>query len=86
MNQTSPLARVRNPQGRVDVLLASILERSIQQAKHPALPAIYAQVKPLVESVLKQQLGPRTKRGRKIAADLFSLRATIEMIRKGRAA
>lgn len=77
-----PLAQVRNPQGRVDVLLAQLLERGLQGVKNPAIPALYQDVKPLVEQVLKQHLGPRTKRGRKIAAQLFELRDTVERIHK----
>ena len=86
---TSPLARVRNPQGRVDVLLAAILDRSVRAAKNPAVPALYEQAKPLVELLLKKHLGPRTRRGRKIAADLFALRDAVEHVqraRKGQAA
>ena len=88
-NAPSPLQRVRNPQGRVDVLLAAILDRSVKGAKNPAVPALYEQAKPLVELLLKKHLGPRTRRGRKIAADLFALRDAVEHVqraRKGQAA
>lgn len=79
-----PLAKVRKPQGRVDVLLAQLLERSLSQAKNPLVPTIYQEVKPLVELALKKHLGPRTKRGRKIAADLFSLKDAIETVQRAR--
>lgn len=81
-----PLAKVRNPQGRVDVLLAQLLERGLQTAKNPAVPQIYQEVKPLVEQLLKRHLGPRTTRGRKLAAQLFQLRDAVEAARRRQAA
>jgi len=78
----SPLARVRNPQGRVDVLLAQLLEKGFQQAKNPVLPALYQDIKPLVEQVLKNELGPRTRRGRKIAAHLFDLASAYQKVQQ----
>ena len=86
--EPSPLSpkRVKNPQGRVDVLLAQLLERGLQTVKNPAVPGIYQEVKPLVEQALKQHLGPRTKRGRKIAEQLFDLQAALLKVQKARGA
>jgi hypothetical protein len=52
------------------------------QVKNSAIPALYQDLKPIVETVLKQQLGPRTKRGRKIAAHLFDLQAAYEKVQQ----
>jgi hypothetical protein len=84
--ESSPLSpkRVRNPRGRVDVLVAHLLELGMKSAKDPALPALYQGVKPLVEKVLKAQVGPRTKRGRMIAANLFELQAAYERMQQQR--
>jgi hypothetical protein len=79
-----PLTKHRNPQGRVDVLLAQLLEVGLQSVTNPAIPAFYQDVKPLVERVLQAQVGPRTKRGRMIAANLFELQAAYARIQQQR--
>ena len=81
---TQPLAKVRNPQGRVDVLLAQVLERGLQQVKNPVVPVVYQHVKPLVEQLLKHHLGPRTRRGRKVKAELLALRSAFENVQRAR--
>ena len=74
----SPLARVRKPRGRVDLLIARLIGEAVKHAKNPILPRAYAEVQPLVETLLNQKLGPRTRRGKKLAKDLFALRSLMD--------
>ena len=70
----SPLARVRKPLGRVDLLIARLLNEATSHTTNPLIRSAYAEVKPFVESLLTKKLGPRTRRGRRLASDLFTLR------------
>lgn len=76
----SPLARVRKPAGRVDLLIARLIGEAVKHSKNPVLPRAYAEVQPLVETLLNQKLGPRTRRGKKLARDLFALRNLMDQI------
>lgn len=70
----------RNVEGRVDVLLSRLIETVVERAKNPTLPALYAGAKPGVELILKEKLGPRTKRGKQVSATLYELREAWERV------
>lgn len=78
----SPLAKVRNPEGRVDLLIARLIAETVRASKNPLVPAAYAEVQPLFETLLTQKLGPKTRRGRKLAKDLFTLRGALQNVRR----
>jgi hypothetical protein len=80
----SPLARVKKAEGRVDLLIARLIAEAVKHAKNPILPKAYAEVQPVVESLLNQKLGPRTRRGKKLAKDLFALRELMDQIERRR--
>lgn len=85
MATVSHLSRVKNPQGRVDLLLARILEQAVGASSNPVVPEVYKEVRPMIEQILTAQLGPRTKRGKKLASDLFTLRDAVENVRRSQA-
>jgi hypothetical protein len=76
----SPLAKIRKPEGRVDLLIARLIAEAVKHSKNPILPRAYAEVRPVVETLLNQKLGPRTRRGKKLAKDLFALRSLMDQI------
>jgi hypothetical protein len=76
----SPLAKVRKPEGRVDLLIARLIAEAVKHSTNPILPRAYAEVQPVVETLLNRKLGPQTRRGKKLAKDLFSLRALMDQI------
>lgn len=78
------MQRVRNPKGRVDVLLSRMIETAA--ARNETWNAIFVQVRPHLDTLLKNELGPRTRRGRKISSYLFDLKRALEQAQKGRAA
>lgn len=63
---TSRLERVRNPQGRADWLLAGVLDRVVSNASNPLAALVYQELRPHVERALTRELGPGSRRGRKI--------------------
>ena len=79
----SPLARAKNPAGRVDLLLARIFERAAQNDSRTR--AMYAQIQPHVEALLKVHLGPKTKRGKELSQKLITLKQAIEQSRRNAA-
>ena len=80
----SPLARVKKTEGRVDLLIARLLEEATAHARNPLVAKAYSEVKPFVETLLTKKLGPRTKRGKKLASDLFTLRDLLQQVQEQR--
>lgn len=62
----TPLQRVKDPTGRIDWLLASLLDRVIEKKRDPVLSRVYSQLKAPVEQLLRAKLGPRNKEMRKL--------------------
>jgi hypothetical protein len=62
----TPLQRVKNPTGRLDWLAAKLIERAVQNRKNPVLSAVYAELQPGVETLLRAHLGPRNRKLREV--------------------
>jgi hypothetical protein len=78
----SKLATTRKLEGRVDVLALRLIEAALKRSKHSELPVLYAGAKPAIEALLRQHVGPRTKRGRQIADNLFAIREAWERMQQ----
>lgn len=77
----SPLAKVKDPQGRVDLLFARLFQEGVNASKNPTVASAYAQLKPAFEEALYRKVGPRTRLGRKMARDLFAVKDALERLR-----
>lgn len=62
----TPLQRVKDPTGRIDWLMASLISRVIEERRDPVLSRVYSQLKTPVEQLLRAKLGPRNKEMRKV--------------------
>lgn len=62
----TPLQRVKDPTGRIDWLVGSLLNRVIEERRDPVLMRVYSQLKTPVEQLLRAKLGPRNKEMRKV--------------------
>lgn len=58
----SPLDGVGITEGRMDVLAGRALQRMAHKCGDPALSASYEAVRPIVDTVLSQTIGPRRVR------------------------
>lgn len=67
-NNTQSRRRVSNPQGRMDILFARIVDRLVES--HPAVTtlhkALYYSFKDDLQSILTSNIGPRTNAGRTV--------------------
>ncbi len=70
--------KARKVEGRVDVLLSRLLDAAVSQSKDPTMKLLHAGAKPGVDLLLKEKVGPRTKRGKQISATLYELREAWE--------
>jgi hypothetical protein len=73
MNSAAPsrqvktrMRRVKDPTGRVDLLIARLLAEAVRQTRNPVLAAIHKEVAPHLEKFLKAKLGPRNRHVRKL--------------------
>ncbi len=74
----------RNPKGRVDVLLSRLIEEAVGQSSDPTLKMLHAGAKPGLDLLFKENLGPRTKRGREIAAHVTEAQAAVQRMQDAR--
>lgn len=70
--------KVRNPQGRVDVLLSRLMDEAVAQSGNPTLQLLHAGAKPGLDLLIKENLGPRTKRGREIASHVREAQSAMQ--------
>jgi len=64
--------KVKNPQGRVDWLACSLLERAMEKNADPVLGVLYQQFKTPLEQTLRKVLNPRRKAMKDIRAAVVS--------------
>ena len=78
----SPLTKVKDPQGRVDLLFARLFQEGVKASKNPTVHAAYEQMRPYLEIALKAKVGPNTRLGRKMARDLFAVKDALDRLRR----
>lgn len=81
----SGLAKTRKAEGRVDVLAERLIEQAVGHVKNPLLADLFAATRPGVKQLLKETVGPRTKRGRQIAENLFAAKEAVDRVKQSRA-
>lgn len=57
----TPMQRIKDPRGRIDWLLGSLLARAVEERRSPVLNQVYAQLREPLELMLRSQLGPKNK-------------------------
>lgn len=80
----SGIAKTRKVEGRVDVLAARLLDEAVAHSRNPLLADVLAATRPGVESLLRETVGPRTRRGRQIAENLFAVREAYQRVKDSR--
>lgn len=66
--------KVKNPAGRLDYLVAQLIDEAVRRARNPIIKQVYAEAKPIVERTLTAKIGPRTRQGKNLVRHLFTMR------------
>ena len=66
--------KVKNPTGRVDYLLSRLIEEAVKRSRNPIAAKVYEQVRPVIDQTLTRKIGPRTRRGKTLVRQLFTVR------------
>jgi hypothetical protein len=76
--------RKRKTEGRVDVLAERLLERAVENSTSELLQDVFAATRVGIRQLLRSTVGPRTRRGRQIAENLFAAREAVARVQEAR--
>ena len=84
MKQSRKRLTNSEPTGRVDVLIARLLERAVEQRNRPMEKQLYAELRDPLEKALRAYLGPRNRNMRTLKRHVEAGQRILMSIQEGR--